>query len=67
MHDATVDRTTDGTGAVADLTFEELRRLNAGSRSCPAVLPTFEELLQNLMGKPVEEMKELYNNREIEK
>ena len=26
----------------------------------------FEELLENLMGKPLEEMKELYNHREIE-
>ena len=28
---------------------------------------TFNELLEALMQKPVEEMKELYNNREIEK
>ncbi len=28
---------------------------------------TFEELMQNLMGKPIEELKELYNHREIEK
>ena len=28
---------------------------------------TFEELLESLMQKPIEEMKELYNNREIEK
>ena len=28
---------------------------------------TFEELLQNLMQKPIDEIKELYNNREIEK
>ena len=28
---------------------------------------TFEELLENLMQKPISEMKELYNNREIEK
>ena len=28
---------------------------------------TFNELIENLMGKPVEEIKELYNNREIEK
>ena len=28
---------------------------------------TFEELLQNLMQKPISEMKELYNTREIEK
>lgn len=30
IHDATVDRTTDGHGRVADLTWEELRRLDAG-------------------------------------
>jgi Fe-S oxidoreductase len=28
---------------------------------------TFEELLESLMQKPVSEMKELYNTREIEK
>lgn len=32
IHDATVDRTTDGTGAVADLTLAELRALDAGCR-----------------------------------
>ncbi|MEV0843649.1 glycerophosphodiester phosphodiesterase family protein [Actinocatenispora sera] len=31
MHDADVDRTTDGHGAVADLTLAELRRLDAGN------------------------------------
>jgi glycerophosphoryl diester phosphodiesterase len=30
LHDATVDRTTDGSGAVADLTFDEVRALDAG-------------------------------------
>ena len=29
IHDDTVDRTTNGTGRVNDLTFEEIRRLNA--------------------------------------
>ncbi|XP_061063988.1 glycerophosphodiester phosphodiesterase 1 isoform X3 [Eubalaena glacialis] len=28
MHDSTVDRTTDGTGRLCDLTFEEIRKLN---------------------------------------
>lgn len=32
IHDATVDRTTDGSGAVRDLTFAELSRLDAGCR-----------------------------------
>lgn len=36
MHDDTVDRTTDGTGAVADLTLAELEALDAGSWFDPA-------------------------------
>jgi glycerophosphoryl diester phosphodiesterase len=35
IHDDTVDRTTDGSGAVCDLTVEELRRLDAGSWFAP--------------------------------
>ena len=30
MHDATVDRTTDGTGKVIDYTLAELKQLDAG-------------------------------------
>jgi glycerophosphoryl diester phosphodiesterase len=35
LHDPTVDRTTDGHGAVADITLEELRRLDAGGWFSP--------------------------------
>ncbi|ACQ79765.1 glycerophosphoryl diester phosphodiesterase [Beutenbergia cavernae DSM 12333] len=42
IHDASVDRTTNGTGAVADLTFEQLRVLDAGDG---ATIPTFAEVL----------------------
>jgi glycerophosphoryl diester phosphodiesterase len=35
IHDATVDRTTDGIGPVAALTLAELRRLDAGYRWSP--------------------------------
>lgn len=50
LHDRTVDRTTDGTGAVAEMTFEELRRLNAGTQAQPQCIPTLEELLTLLAG-----------------
>lgn len=42
MHDQTVDRTTNGSGAVADLTLAELRALDAGGGQPP---PTFDEVL----------------------
>lgn len=49
MHDARVDRTTDGSGRVADMTLEELRRLDAGvrkdARFAGTRIPTFEETL----------------------
>jgi glycerophosphoryl diester phosphodiesterase len=35
IHDETVDRTTDGSGRVADLTSDQIRRLDAGSWFSP--------------------------------
>ncbi|MCB5180207.1 glycerophosphodiester phosphodiesterase [Streptomyces antimicrobicus] len=43
LHDAEVDRTTDGTGAVADLTLAELRELDAGLGER---VPVLEEVLE---------------------
>ena len=42
IHDDRVDRTTNGAGAVADLSFEALRRLDAGDGER---IPTLEEVL----------------------
>ncbi|MFI6003033.1 glycerophosphodiester phosphodiesterase [Streptomyces sp. NPDC051366] len=42
LHDAEVDRTTDGAGAVADLTLSALRELDAGQGEH---VPAFEEVL----------------------
>ena len=42
IHDDTVDRTTNGTGAVADLDLAELRSLDAGNG---AGIPTLSEVL----------------------
>ncbi|HEX7049042.1 MAG TPA: glycerophosphodiester phosphodiesterase [Longimicrobiales bacterium] len=58
MHDPTVDRTTEGTGRVAELSLAEIRRLDAGYRFTPdggrsypyrdrgVRVPTIEEVLE---------------------
>lgn len=50
MHDDTVDRTTSGTGAVANLTLAQLKALDAGSKFLPLFagerIPTFAEALR---------------------
>ena len=49
MHDETVDRTTNGTGKVSDLTLQQIRELDAGSWKAPEFkgvkIPTFDEVL----------------------
>ena len=50
IHDATVNRTTNGQGAVHDMTLAELRRLDAGSwfgsEFTGERIPTIEEILE---------------------
>src|SRR5678815_5004756 len=59
IHDATVDRTTDGSGRVRDMTVGELQALDAGFRFSPdgrstpfrgvgARIPSLEELLREI-------------------
>lgn len=43
IHDETVERTTTGSGRVADLTLAELRALDAGNG---AQIPTFQEVIE---------------------
>ena len=52
IHDDTVDRTSDGTGRVGDLSIDELRALDTGSWMSPKFggekIPTFSEVLDCL-------------------
>lgn len=55
MHDATVDRTTDGTGKVAEHTFADIRRLTVRDpkrpQLAPDCVPTLEEAFAVAKGK----------------
>ena len=63
IHDRTLDRTTDGTGPVAEHTWSELRRLDAGrwygSRWAGERLPRFEEVLAFVAGTSMRAFAEL--------
>ncbi len=48
MHDETVDRTTNGTGRVDEMTLEEIRALDAGMGER---VPTLEEVLSFVKGR----------------
>ncbi|MGM0877921.1 MAG: glycerophosphodiester phosphodiesterase family protein [Bacillota bacterium] len=69
MHDDTVNRTTDGTGRVRELTLDEIRTLDAGIKFGPAFkgekVPTFKEFLQEFKGKDIVLLVEL-KDTEIE-
>jgi glycerophosphoryl diester phosphodiesterase len=68
LHDLTVDRTTDGHGFAADLTLEQIRRLDAGScfhpRFAGTRIPTLAEVLDWAKG---EEMRLLIEIKEAER
>ena len=57
MHDRTINRTTDGTGAVEDLLLDDLRGLDAGSwfseDFAGEPVPTLEEALRHVKGRIV--------------
>ncbi|MGW7236558.1 glycerophosphodiester phosphodiesterase [Streptomyces sp. NPDC054804] len=56
MHDAEVDRTTDGTGPIAEKTLEELRTLDAGRGER---VPVFEEVLDAVRAPLQAEIKDV--------
>ncbi|MFB4162352.1 glycerophosphodiester phosphodiesterase [Alteribacillus sp. JSM 102045] len=55
IHDTTVDRTTDGTGEVKDLTYDEIAELDAGSFFSEEFegekIPTLGEVLDQFKGR----------------
>ena len=55
IHDASVDRTTDGEGKVAELSLASLKSLDAGCKYdksfCGEKIPTLEEVFETVGGK----------------
>ena len=55
LHDPTLDRTTNGSGPVAALTYEQVRRLDAGSSHAAqfvgTLIPSLEEIVERARGR----------------
>ncbi|MEU3294218.1 glycerophosphodiester phosphodiesterase family protein [Streptomyces longwoodensis] len=62
MHDADVDRTTDGTGPIAEQTLAELRALDAGRGER---VPVFEEVLDAVRSPLQAEIKDVQAARAL--
>ncbi len=60
IHDASVDRTTDGTGLVSQMTLAELKALDAGSWFAPEFagerIPTLDEALAAMKGRALPDL-----------
>jgi glycerophosphoryl diester phosphodiesterase len=57
MHDATINRTTNGKGQTTDYTFAEIRKFNLKNglgRVTRNPIPTLKEVMLELKGKPVQ-------------
>lgn len=53
FHDRTVDRVTDGTGALADFTFEQLQQLNVRNGELTDKIVAFEDFLQHFAHRDI--------------
>ena len=52
MHDDKADRTTDGEGLIREKTYDEVKKLNAGTEAQPLAVPTLREFLEYCAGIP---------------
>lgn len=70
MHDPTVDRTTDGSGALAGMSFEQVRRLDAGRKAGAAFagerVPSYDEVLALAAARPVRLLLDIKDGRRMD-
>ncbi|MPZ61398.1 MAG: hypothetical protein GEU93_08890 [Propionibacteriales bacterium] len=70
LHDGTVDRTTDGTGPVSELTLEQVKGLDAGSYVSSEFagerIPTYEETLELVKGTGVRLLLDIKDASQVE-
>ena len=64
LHDETLNRTTNGSGPVANYTLEELRKFDAG---CGERIPTYEEVLELVSNTGVKLLLDIKTSPKLDK
>lgn len=66
-HDAFIDRTSDGHGLLSHYTYRELLRYNFGSSKTPSKIPLLKDVMREIKGIKLIELKTRIDLVEIEK
>lgn len=68
LHDALINRTSNGTGYIKNKTYKELKKLNFGTKKYKAKLPLLKDVLINLKNTTIIiELKETFTSEELNK
>ena len=66
LHDAFINRTSNGFGYIKNKTYKELKKINFGTKKFPAKIPLLKEVLDNINNSTIIiEMKEEFTTKEL--
>lgn len=67
LHDALINRTSNGTGYIKNKTYKELKKINFGTNKYPTKIPLLKEVLENIKNNLIIiEMKDDFTTKELE-
>jgi len=67
LHDALINRTSNGSGYIKTKNYKDLKKLNFGSKKYPAKIPLLKNVLENIQEKTIIiELKEDFTKEELE-
>ena len=68
LHDAFINRTSNGSGYIKNKTYKDLKKINFGTKKHPAKIPLLKEVLENIKNSIIIiEMKDDFTQEELEK
>lgn len=67
LHDAFINRTSNGSGYIKNYSYKNLKKYNFGTKKHPSKIPLFKEVLENIKNSTIIiEMKDDFTKEELE-